>query len=66
MIFLTWNGIMKEWLWACPFGSGYPLQVLARIMLAHSLLPEGSLWAFRSYPSRKEQLFYRFDFKLKK
>jgi hypothetical protein len=34
-------------IWACPYGSGYPLQVLA------------SLRAFRFYPSRNS---FRFKF----
>ncbi|MGI4805227.1 MAG: hypothetical protein ACRYFL_10675 [Janthinobacterium lividum] len=34
----------KRSIWACPFGSGFPLQVLAR----------ASLWAFRCNPSRSK------------
>jgi len=39
-------------MWACPFGSGYPLQVLARINRTCLNNPIGSLRAFRFYPSR--------------
>jgi hypothetical protein len=53
--------------WACPrlstsdviatwlAGSGYPLQVLARIGLIFMYYLWGSLWAFRYYPSRNSE-----------
>jgi len=42
-------------IWACPAGkggSGYLLQVLARIRRHIFIQRSCSLWAFRSYPSR--------------
>jgi hypothetical protein len=47
--------MIKVMVWACPAekgGSGYSLQVLARIMLIHIKFFCCSLRAFRYYPSR--------------
>jgi len=46
-----------RWIRACPFGSGYSLQVLARIMRYTSIKLLCSLRAFRFYPSRKPTFF---------